>query len=403
MTETTEESGLAIDVVSFAYAGSGTEASGGDKIFVEFAKRWARENTVSVFTTRAGRVLCQNNNVHRARFITIHVGEEHATSLLTILRKTIRGSIKVLRTPGFVSRPIVYSSSDFWPDVIPALIIRRSTRGAKWVTGLYLFAPNPFRKKTDADYRGRRARVTLRNVGYFFSQRIIYEVAKRSADFVLVANELDKRNLVKDGYPASRVKPIYGGVDLDAIDRVPSQETSYDGCFVGRLHPQKGPLELIQIWKNVCRVRPDASLALIGEGPLNTQVRASIKENGLDKNIKMMGWVDGERKYRILKSSRIFLHTPVSDTGGMAAAEGMACGLPVVAFDLPGYQYAYPRGMIKIKTGDTIAFAKAVIDLLDSPEEYQRIRNDAISYSREWDWNVKASEVLEDFKRIANS
>src|SRR4029077_19953101 len=138
--------------------------------------------------------------------------------------------------------------------------------------------------------------------GYYLSQKIVYEIAKRSADYVVVANELDKRRFVRDGYPSSRVRAIYGGVDLTAINQTPAQETIYDACFVGRLHPQKGPLELIQIWREVCRAIPRASLALIGEGPLEDQVKKSIEESGLTSNIKMLGWVEGDAKYAILKS-----------------------------------------------------------------------------------------------------
>ena len=69
---------------------------------------------------------------------------------------------------------------------------------------------------------------------------------------------------MKDGVSPNKVKAIYGGVSLKEINKVPSQEKKYDGCFVGRLHPQKGPLELVKIWSLVCKVRENAKLALIG-------------------------------------------------------------------------------------------------------------------------------------------
>ena len=113
----------------------------------------------------------------------------------------------------------------------------------------------------------------------------------------------------------------------------------------------------------------------------------------------MLGWIEGKRKYEILKSSKIFLHTPVQDTGGMAAAEGMACGLPVVGFELPGYKYAYPRGMLRAPIGDAGAFARLVLNLLQDEDLYQRKREEALQYSLQWDWEKKATEIMGDILR----
>ena len=41
------------------------------------------------------------------------------------------------------------------------------------------------------------------------------------------------------------------------------------------------------------------------------------------------------------------VHPAIFDSGGMAAAEAMAWGLPGVSFDLPALKTYYPQGMIK--------------------------------------------------------
>ncbi len=70
-------------------------------------------------------------------------------------------------------------------------------------------------------------------------------------------------------------------------------------------------------------------------------------------------------KYKILKSSKIFLHTSIYDNSGMTAAEAMACGLPAVRFDIPALRIAYPKGMLVVPLKDSPKFAKAVLQLLE--------------------------------------
>lgn len=392
---------MQINVVSYAYAGTGTEASGGDKIFVEFAKRWARKSEVHIYTLEEGYKLCRKNGVEGVTYKVVRLDQKEFLFPILYTVKTIRGCIEALRVRSDSDNLAIYSSSDFWPDAIPAFIMKKMLKNAKWVAGFYLFAPRPLRNQNETGYRGGYAKLSLTNLIYYFSQQLIYRIMKRNADFIVVANELDKRIFVKDGFPSDRIEPIYGGVDIGAIRRTPTpSDTKYDGCFVGRLHPQKGPLELIRIWKLVCTAKPDATLALVGEGPLENEIRDEIGKSELSDNIFMLGWVEGQKKYKVLKSSKVFLHTPVLDTGGMAAAEGMACGLPVVAFDLPGYLFSYPRGMIKVQNGDIKAFANAVIELLRDQKLYDKISKEALSFSLEWDWDSRALHVLNEIELL---
>lgn len=373
--------------------------SGSDRIFIECARRWAAQgNMINIFTTEEGLKVCRGQKLENINYLLLPSARFKGLGIFySYLIRTVKACFRFSQIS--FEDSIVYSSTDFWPDSFPAFVMKRKSKGSKWVAGFYLFAPSPFNSSSDIRYRGGRASFSLRNLAYYFSQRIAYWLIRRYADHIVVTNQLDKDIFVDSGVSLDRVIPVYGGVDIKAISEIPStQDFDYDGCFVGRLHPQKGPLELIRIWHLVCKVRPGAKLALIGNGPLENEVRNEIKTKGLEGNVDILGYVDGEEKYKILKSSKVFLHTPVIDTGGMAAAEGMACGLPVVGFDLPGYKYCYPRGMLKAPIGDLEAFADLVLNLLHDEDLYHQTRNDALEFVQEWDWDKKAEQILEVLK-----
>lgn len=375
--------------------------SGGDKIFIECAKRWVEKgHDIKIITCEEGYEMCHRYGLENVSYLTVSRRYRLPLYLLYILR-IIKGSILTWRmAPPHVRNVVVYSSSDFWPDFVPALILKMRFRKVKWVAAFYFFAPAPFKSSRDEEYRGGSMSFSLKNLVYYISQRVSYWLIGRYADFVIVSNELDKNIFVKDGVSPTTVKPIYGGVDIKGISTIPLQAQRYDGCFVGRLHPQKGPLELIMIWDVICKARPGARLAVIGSGPLEDQVRNEVRKRNLEQNVDILGFVDGKEKYKILKSSKVFLHTAILDTGGMAAAEGMACGLPVVGFDLPGYKFCYPIGMLKAPTGNIKAFAKLVLNLLQDEDLCYQVKNDAREFVQEWDWDKRAEKLLEAIKGL---
>jgi glycosyltransferase involved in cell wall biosynthesis len=220
---------------------------------------------------------------------------------------------------------------------------------------------------------------------------------KKFADFIFVTNELDKKYFTDAGVPVTRLRAIYGGVSLKEIERVPEQKIKYDGCFVGRIHPMKGVDYLVEIWSYVCEKKPNAKLALIGNGSKDyeNKVRHLIRAKGLEENIDLLGFVDGIEKYEILKASRLFLHSSIYDNSGMTAAEGMACGLPAIRFDIPALKVAYPQGMLVAPLKDCKKFAEAVLRLLDNDDLYNKVKEDALELAKSWDWDKKAASILD--------
>ena len=136
---------------------------------------------------------------------------------------------------------------------------------------------------------------------------------------------------------------------------------------------------------------------MIGDGPLMQDVRDKIQDLGLQKNIKLFGYLfDGPEKYEIFSRSKLVVHPAFYDSGGMASAEAMAFGIPVVGFDLKAYESYYPQGMLKVPVGDLSAFGDAILKLLDN-DDFRRAEGEnaeKMIFSK-WSWNKRTSEVLD--------
>ena len=387
--------------------------SGGERIFIEFARRWAQRGyLINIFTSKEGSSICSRYNLDKLDNIHLTIwsgckNNRHEFSLwfsvLIYIYRTVEGSLKTMKMFMFKStndsKSIIFSSSPFWPDLIPSFIMKKRMKKARLIVGFYLFAPNPFKGGYRTWYKNGFQFSTFkdwsRTLALWINHLPVYWLVKKYADVVFVTNEMDRHRFITRKLVSDRVIAVQGGVDTKTPMLVREPENKeYDAVFIGRFHPQKGVLELIDIWKHICEIRKGTKLAMIGNGPLEKDAEQKINDFGLEKNIDLYGFKDGVEKIKIFKSSRVVLHPAVYDSGGMAACEAMACGLPGVSFDLPALKTYYPKGMIKTPIGDLKKFAENIINLLEDEELYEKTRKDAIDWAQNWDWDKRANEIL---------
>jgi glycosyltransferase involved in cell wall biosynthesis len=140
---------------------------------------------------------------------------------------------------------------------------------------------------------------------------------------------------------------------------------------------------------------------MIGNGPQNMEVRTKVKKYGLENNIDLLGFMDGQKKYEIFKQSKMMLHPAIYDSGGMAAAEGMAWGLPGVSFDLLALKTYYPKGMVKTEINNPDKFVQNILKLLDDQVFYDKMSQEAHELIIEvWNWKKRSERILELIIRL---
>ncbi|MCG2711489.1 MAG: glycosyltransferase [Candidatus Omnitrophica bacterium] len=372
--------------------------SGGDRIYIELARCWARSGlTINIYLWEEGLKMCRD--VYKLKGVKFHLWPakviEKLPFVIGYFYRILSGVVNALKLK-VKDGEIVYSASDFWQDSIPAIILKLKNKNIKWIAGFFLFAPKFWSKETP--YKGWRF---LIGFGYWIMQLPIYLLVKNFADIVFVTSEPDVKKFVTKRRPSEKVVVIRGGVDIKpSLDYLNSgkiisfENRIYDACFVGRFHSQKGILELIDIWKIVSSEISEARLAMIGIGDLEKEAQKKIAELNLEKNIDLLGFKDGQEKYVIFKQSKIIVHPAVYDSGGMAAAEAMAWGLPGVSFDLEALKTYYPKGMLKTRCFDKHEFAENIIKLITNMEIYSELKDQAIELIHEkWGWEKRAEEI----------
>lgn len=133
---------------------------------------------------------------------------------------------------------------------------------------------------------------------------------------------------------------IHNGIDLTAFSQkhdpvVEKNFSVHDGIHylitVGRFAPQKNPLFVVAVMKDICSQRDDIELLWVGTGGMEKQVRQKIAEYQLEDKIHLLG----ARKDvpQILKCAEVFVLPSLFEGLGIVLIEAQAAGLPCVVSD----------------------------------------------------------------------
>lgn len=371
-------------IIFWAMAPTGSGISGSDRIFIEFAKRWSKKVAITVYVSSAGVEMCRKLGITDQVIFKL-LKSTSQLFIVDYLWKILISVYTSLRL-NITSSTVIYSTSEFWMDSLPALILKlKFPSKITWVAAWYQTAPNPITGFSSGRYR-------LSALWYWLAQLPIKPFIRKFADKVLVNNQLETK-MFKNSIV------VLGAVNISEIqvwraNHLDGKKT-YAGVFQGRFHPQKGVVEVIDIWKLVVNKMPDAKLAMIGDGPLMSAVKERVNELHLESNIDLLGYVfDGEKKYKVFSQSKVVLHPALFDSGGMASAEAMAFGIPCVGFDLPAYEDYYPQGMVKVNAGDKTEFANAILNLLQNNKDRDTLGKQAEHMIQtNWSWDKRADQI----------
>lgn len=353
--------------------------SGGDVCFIELAKRMGKYDTI-VITSLLGKKLCESNGL-KADYIITTNEQQFKNVIYTYFKRIIKvffSNINVIRND------ILYSTSDFLPDVLPAFYQKMKNKNAIWVQKIYHLVPSD------------------RLISHY-AQKISFLLINHAADLIIVDNNLLKEELINNGFDMDKVKVNYPGIDTAYFKNIkPIKNKIYDASFIGRFHTSKGIFDLVDIWYHVCEKKPDAKLAIIGGGNnrLKKELHEKINCAHLEHNIEVMGYLENDEAYGLMKASKVFVFPSHEEGFGISILEAMCCGKPVVAWNLPMYSEIFHKGLIQVKENNSTKFAEEVCELLFNEQRYNYLKNDALELSTNYNWDNTAKVEMSLLKDL---
>jgi glycosyltransferase involved in cell wall biosynthesis len=165
------------------------------------------------------------------------------------------------------------------------------------------------------------------------------KIQKEASLFVAVSEFLRER-LIQQGFPSEKIAVHYVGVDTRLFTPDLTVSRSPMVLFTGRLVDSKGCDYLIQAMALVQRDIPEASLVVIGNGPLRNRLEQMA--SGYLNNYQFLGARNQSEIRYWMNRAKVFsvpsftTPTGTSEGFGLAFAEAQAMGLPVASFATGG-------------------------------------------------------------------
>jgi len=171
---------------------------------------------------------------------------------------------------------------------------------------------------------------------------------------------------------------------------------------VGRLVEHKGIEQLIDA---MAFLRPPAELIIVGEGALRAALEERARASPSASRIHFAGRVPLEDLPDFYRACDVFALPSVSrlEAFGIVALEAMACGLPVVASDIPGVREVVTDGVEGYLADplDPRSFAGRLDALLSQPLTRARLaRNGRARVLKEFTWTTVADSVVAVYERV---
>lgn len=172
---------------------------------------------------------------------------------------------------------------------------------------------------------------------------------------------------------------VFDRAELRRLARDPARPASGRGgsvAFVGRQLGWKGPVLAVYAFQRHAAGHPDATLHLYGDGPLRPRLDELVRACGIAARTTFHGRVAREELLTAYRQHHTLLFPSMHDSGGMAAIEAMAAGVPVVCLDAGGVGEAVPdEAGVKVaptSPRQAISALAAGLDLLADDEERWR-------------------------------
>lgn len=205
--------------------------------------------------------------------------------------------------------------------------------------------------------------------------------------------ELDVRRLCLDVPIKNIPLSVIGSNDLIKVYK---DISTISLLFVGRLHPVKSIPVILKAIKILSKSDVNIILNLAGSGSIAYErfIRDQIRSYQIEDKVIIHGHVGLEKKQSLYKECNIFLMPSLHENFGLAAAEAMASGLPVILSDQVGLAPDVKKwgGGIVIPANDANALAQAIVRLSRDLERMGRAAKELID--TQFSHNIFSTDLL---------
>jgi glycosyltransferase involved in cell wall biosynthesis len=315
--------------------------------------------------------------------------------------QTARLSVVALARHGF---DVIHAANP--PDTFWAVAALYKLFGKRYVFDHHDLCPELYLSRFGEDRRGS---FLHRALGFLEWAQF------RTADRVISTNESYRQVAITRGrVPEARVFVVRSGPSRERfatvrpVDVTLKRGRRYLVAYLGVMAPQDGVDHLLRAARVLVheRGRKDVAFTLIGAGDSFEELQRMSRELGLEDFVQFTGRISDEEVERVLATADVCVcpdpRNPLNDVSTMnKVLEYMACGRPIVAYDLREHRFSAADGALYAQPNREEDLAAKIAELLDDPE----LRRTMGAYNRQrfltrMAWEYSAGELLRAYESL---
>lgn len=209
----------------------------------------------------------------------------------------------------------------------------------------------------------------------------------------ITISESTMRDLLEIGYRYVEIVPV--GLNIQPLSCIPEKEDLPTLIFVGRMGHAKCPDHVLDAFSYIKKELPDVKLWMVGDGAMmrGLQMRKIA-------DVTFFGHVENTKKYEIMSKAHVILVPGLREGWGLVVTEANAMGTAAVGYNIPGLRDSIEDGETGILCEPTPkAMSEKTITLLKDEALRKRLGENALRWSRKFDWDDSANKFLEILDR----
>jgi len=208
--------------------------------------------------------------------------------------------------------------------------------------------------------------------------------------------------------PKLRIDVVPNGVEADLFTPEPGPNNAGDGPFrlitVSRLINRKGIDHLIEAVASL-RESIDLRLQIVGLGNFMEQLRRKAQTSGAGDIVEFYGYCPRDELPELYRQADLFALPSMAESFGLAFAEAMACGLPILGGRTGGVpELVHESNGILVTPGSVDEIRDAIRTLHARPDLRQAMSsNNRARVLSDFSWDSVARRYAQIYREIAET
>lgn len=233
-------------------------------------------------------------------------------------------------------------------------------------------------------------------IGYLLE--ILYIKLFRKVPFMVISQSVASQ-LHKMG--VKKTFTIACGNNIKPIKTLPRKDNQPTLVMLGRITKMKRIEDMLAVLKLLITDFPDTKLIIVGCGQMKyiSKLKKLCQKLSISESVVFTGFVDEKEKRRLLAKAWILVSTSAGEGWGLNVIEAASCSTPSVVYQVSGLVDSVKNGVTGIvcQKNTPVVIAKELRKLLTDDELRSKLSQNALKYSKNFDWDKTAIETLELF------